>query len=176
MSDIYGTTSLFLPLPWLTWLAGSEVRVQLYGWRDLYGLVRALHLLGLGAFYGGSLLLALRALGWAAPEPAERARIGRRIMHGGFYVTLISGLLLFLRDPIGMGLHSMFLPKLLLVGLGFALAQGLRWMPSLGALRRFSACALVAIWTLTVGMSTWNHVERPVQIGARLRATTSVPR
>jgi len=176
MSDIYGTISLFLPLPSLTWLASSDVRVQLYGWRDLYGLVRALHLLGLGAFYGGSIMLALRALKWAGSEAAERARTDRRVMHGGFYLTLLSGALLFLRDPIGVGLHSMFLPKLLLVGMGFALAQGMRGMPSPGAMRRISACALVAIWTATVGMSTWNHVERPVQIGARLRATTSVPR
>ena len=174
MAEIYGTTSLFLPLPWLTWLAGSELRLALYGWRGLYGAVRALHLLGLGGFYGGSLLLALRALGWAPPTGTSQAP--RRIMHAAFYLTLATGLLLFLRDPIGVGLHSMFLPKLLLVTLGFALAHAMPSLPRAWAIRPASAVALCAIWTATVGVSTWNHVERPVHIGAMLRATTSLPR
>jgi len=175
MSDIYGTDSLFLPLPWLTWLANNEVRLMLYSWRELYGVIRALHLLGLGGFYGASVLLALRAFGWAPSIPRGDTCVPRRIMYLSFALTVLTGILLFLRDPIGVGLHSMFLPKLLLVVLGFALANAMRLIQALPA-RRLNAAALLVIWTATVACSTWNHVERPVAIGAMLRATTSVPR
>lgn len=173
MEGIYWAESIRLPLGWLTALATSEVRLALWSMREVYGVVRFCHLVGMATFVGMVLLLDLRGLGLFPPGALEpvRTRLGL-VLNVAFWVTIGTGLLLFLRDPVGTGLHSMFLPKLVLVVLGWMQATATRRLPllrrSAGA-RQVGASVSLVIWLLVIGASTWNHVERPVRVGAALR-------
>jgi hypothetical protein len=172
MDGIYGSGTITLPLSWLTSLATSDARMAVFGLRGLYGVVRCLHLIAMAGFVGMVLLLDLRGLGLfprAALDPV-RARLGL-VLKCCFWVTIATGAGLFIYDPLGVGLHTMFLPKLLLVIFGYVLSRARRH----GPLRRapqLTASVSLAIWLLVIGASTWNHVERPVRVGAALRASS----
>ena len=168
MPDIYGSGLPTLPLDLLTTLATSDLRMAVYGLRSLYGVTRYLHLIGMAVFVGMVVLLDLRGLGLFPPEVLApiRARLGA-VLRWSFWLTIATGLALFVYDPLGIGLHTMFLPKLVLVVLGYAHARTSRFLPGP---RRAHAVASLALWLLVIGASTWNHVERPVNINAALRA------
>ena len=173
MNDIYGTSALTLPISWLTALATSELRLTVYSLRWFYGIVRYLHLAGMACFVGMVVITDLRGLGLFPPGSLDpiRPRLVM-VLNRAFWVTIVTGMLLFLRDPLGVGLHTMFLPKLLLVIGGYAYATALRRTPVLRRapwLRKPGAALSLAIWLLVIGASTWNHVERPVMVGQALR-------
>ena len=173
MDGIYGTHTLTLPLSWLIAVATSDLRLAVYAMRGLYGATRFLHLVAMAVFVGMVVILDLRGLGLfppAALDPA-RPRLGA-VLKWSFRVTIVTGVLLFLRDPLGVGLHSMFLPKLLLIAGGYAYAQGMRRLPALrrtATMQRAGATLSLAVWLLVIGASTWNHVERPVRVGEAMR-------
>lgn len=171
MDGIYGSGTITLPLAWLTALATSDLRMAVFGLRGLYGVVRFLHLLSMASFVGMVVLLDLRGLGLFPPGAldAARARLGM-VLRISFWTVMATGIGLFIYDPLGVGLHTMFLPKLLLIAGGYALSVARRK----GKLRfapQTAAAASLGIWLLVIGASTWNHVERPVQVGAALRAS-----
>jgi len=165
MPDVYGSGWVHLPVGLLTWLATTDLRLWVYGLRSIYGLTRFLHLFGMSGFLGLLLLLEVMRLGvfpGASLQPVRQPVL--ILMNATFALTIVTGMLLFLYDPIGAGLHTMFLPKLILVTLGFvhafyiertALMRRPNW-------RRASATAALAIWVLVIGCSTWNAVERPL--------------
>ena len=173
LDGIYGTDTITLPLSWLTAVATSDLRLAVYALRGLYGATRFLHLVGMATFVGMVVILDLRGLGLFPPGALDPAR-GRLVLvlKGSFWVTIGTGVLLFLRDPLGVGLHTMFLPKLLLVVAGYVYAQGVRRLPALrrtAGRQRVAATVSLAVWLLVIGASTWNHVERPVRVGDALR-------
>jgi hypothetical protein len=160
--DVYGTHAPTLPVWLLTAVATSEPRLWLYGSDLAHFLFRLAHFLGLAGFLGCVFVLNLRQLGCFATVdgPALRRPL-LPVLEASFWVTVVSGLLLFLYDPIGAGLHSMFLPKLVLVVVGFVAAK---W-PHRGPrplLRRGFAASSLAIWFLVMGASVWNHIEHPL--------------
>lgn len=172
MDQIYGFPSIHLPLSWLTALATSDVRLAVYALRALYGVTRFLHLVGMATFVGLVVLIDLRGLGLVPAEAlqAARGRLGL-VLSLAFWLTMATGALLFLRDPVGVGLHTMFLPKLLLIVVGYGHAR-LRRLPLLrrvAGLRRLGAGFSLVVWLLVIGASTWNHVERPARPGEALR-------
>lgn len=174
MEGAFGHDAWTLPIGWLTWLATSDARMAVYGLRSLYGAVRFVHLAATAGFVGSVLLVDLRLMGvWRAAqlEPTRPALVG--LMHWPFAALLGSGALLFLYDPLRAGLHSMFLPKLVLILFGVLHAHGLRRLPAARkwtGLRRGAAAVSAAVWLGVIGASTWNHVERPVSVNAALRA------
>jgi hypothetical protein len=166
MADVYGFGGIHLPASWLAALAQSELRLLLYGFRPFYGAARALHLLGTAGFLGSLFVVELKLLGFfpqASIGPARSPLLA--VMHVSFVLAVLTGIGLFLYDPIGAGLHTMFLPKLLLIVIGLIHAH---WLRRLRAVRgdrllapAFAALSL-AIWITVIGCATWNHVERPV--------------
>jgi hypothetical protein len=159
--DIYGFNAPHLPLAWLTALATSEPRLWMYGLDVVHGVFRLVHLLGMGVFLGCVVALNLKQLGCfpqADLQPMRRPLL--LLLEVSFWVTVASGLLLLLYDPIGTGLHTMFLPKLVLVVVGFIAAKWPRRGPRPMIRRGFAVSSLV-IWFLVIGASTWNHIERP---------------
>jgi hypothetical protein len=176
MTGLYGTDTITLPLGLLTALATSELRMALFGLRALYGVMRFLHLVGMAGFVGSVVLVDVCVLGLfpdASLAPMRRPLVW--VMHVTFGLTLATGLFLFVYNPLGIGLHSMFLPKLVLVALGLALAHGLRDRKAARrsvVLRRGGAAVSLALWLAVVGASTWNHVERPVKVADALRASS----
>lgn len=162
-----------LPLPWLTWLATSDLRLTVYAMRGLYGVVRFLHLVSMASFVGMVVILDLRGLGLFPPAALDAARPRLvRVLAVSFWIAIGTGMGLFLRDPIGVGLHTMFLPKLMLIVFGYGFSRWIRPRLRLNGARQASAAVSLSIWLLVVGASTWNHVERPVRLGEGLRLHT----
>jgi hypothetical protein len=176
MGSAYGA-GWHLPLGLLAWLATTDLRLWIYDQRALYGAMRFLHLVSMACFVGGVAVNEFRRLNAstsAAVTPVRSALSA--LMHWSFMAVLITGVWLFLRDPLGMGLHTMFLPKLVLVAAGWAYAQAARrpgMMPRRVLPRRIVALASTMVWIAIVGLSTWNHVERPANVNAALRATNT---
>ena len=164
MVDVYGS-GIHLPASLLVALAENPVRLWVYGLRPAYGVTRFLHLFGMAGFLGLILLLEVMRLGIF---PAASIQGARRpivlLVNATFALTVLTGFALFLYDPIGVGLHTMFLPKLLLIVLGVVHATYIERAPAMRRpiFRRASAVAALAIWTLVIGCSTWNAVERPL--------------
>jgi len=46
-------------------------------------------------------------------------------------------------------------------------------MPRSYRMRRSAALASTAVWTIVVGLSTWNHLERPLNVNAALHAANT---
>ncbi len=165
MPDVYGWGLPHLPAGLLVWLATSPLRLWVYGLRPVHGVFRFFHLLGMAGFLGMLLLIEVKRLGFFRDASIQSARIPMlTLMNSAFAVTVLSGIALFLYDPIGVGLHTMFLPKLLLITLGLVHAYGIERLPAMRHqwLRRASALTALAIWTLVIGASTWNAMEQPL--------------
>jgi hypothetical protein len=155
-------------------MAASESRMaadglnNLYELNSLYWVLRFLHLAGMAGFVGMVAMLDLRGLGLfpaGALDPI-RARLAL-VLKVCFWLTITTGVALFFRDPLEIGLHSMFLPKLLLIVLGYTHARVVQPMAAVRRrpwAKRLAAGASLAIWLLVIGASTWNHVEPPVNI------------
>jgi hypothetical protein len=129
---IHGSGIFTLP-PWLlTAVVVREPRIAVAALGRLYGVLRFLHLLGTAGLVGMVGMLDLRGLGLFPPGSLDpiRARLGL-MLQVCFWLTITTGVALFLRNPLGIGLLSMFLPKLLLIVLGYAHARVLQRLPAL---------------------------------------------
>ena len=167
---------LTLPLWLLTAVAASESRMaadgfdNLYELNSLYWLLRFLHLASMAGFVGMVAMLDLRGLGLFPANSLDpiRARLAL-VLKVCFWLAITTGVVLFFRDPLEIGLHSMFLPKLLLVTLGYVHARVVQRSPAIRRrpwAKRLAAGASLAIWLLVIGASTWNRVEPSVNIAA----------
>ncbi len=174
MHGVYSDTVLMLPTEWLVWLATSSARLAVYRLQFWHGPFRLLHVGGSAAFFGALLLLDLRLMGLMARDIALDAlvRLALPVLHVSFAVTLVSGVLLFLYDPIQTGSHSYFLPKLLLIGAGLANAA-LFSLPRRFGLKRIGAGTLtwharlagalsLLLWAGVIAAASANHEERPL--------------
>ena len=177
MHGVYSDTALILPSDWLVWLATSSVRMAVYRLQGWHGPLRLSHIAGTAVFFGAIVLLDLRLLGLLGRDIAldALARIVLPVTHVSFAVTMASGLLLFLYDPIQTGSHSWFLPKLLLIGAAvlnasvFSLPRtiGLRSIGG-GTLTRHARLAgalSLVLWAGVIMTATANHEERPLLRG-----------
>lgn len=165
MPDVYGSGWPHLPVNALVWLATTNLRLWFYGQRSLYGAVRFLHLVGMAGFLGMLLLIEVKRLGFFRDSSLQSARLPVvTLMNWAFGLTVLSGVALFLYDPIGVGLHTMFLPKLVLITLGLFHAYGVERTPLMKnqTLRRLSAGVALTVWLSVMAASTWNAVERPL--------------
>jgi hypothetical protein len=165
MPDVYGNALPHLPVALLVWLATSELRLAVYGMRWVYGGLRFLHIFGVASFFGLLLLIEVKRLGLFAAASLQGARLPIfKLMNAAFALAVLSGIGLFIYDPIGVGLHTMFLPKLALITIGLVHAYGIERAKAMRrpAMRRLSASFALVVWTLVIGASTWNAVERPL--------------
>jgi hypothetical protein len=108
-------------------------------------------------------LSGVGAFAAAVPQTATRAMLS--IVRWMFWLTIASGVFLFLYDPIQAGSHTMFLPKLILIVLGYANAYVFRVDvgPSGLAVRRAASAVSLSIWAAVIICSVWNHSERPLK-------------
>lgn len=177
MHGVYSDTALVLPADWLVWLATSSARLAVYRLQGWHGVFRVAHIAGTATFFGAIVLLDLRLLGWLGRDIAldALARIVLPVTHWSFGVTLASGVLLFLYDPIQVGSHTWFLPKLLLLGAALVNAS-IFSLPKQTGLKRIGGGALtrhaklagalsVLLWAGVIVTATANHEERPLVRG-----------
>jgi len=167
--DIYGFNAPHIPVDLLAAIATSEPRLWIYGMDAVHGAFRLTHLCAVVAFLGPIIVLNLAQLGLIAPLSIQPARTAlTRMVRVAFWIAIGSGLGLFVYDPIGAGLHTMFLPKLVLIVVGYLAAQ---WPPaalrqgSRPLIRRAFASLSLLTWLSVMAASTWNHIEHPVHPG-----------
>ena len=177
MQGVYSDWALTLPSDWLVWLATSSVRLAVYRMQGWHGLLRLLHVAGTATFFGAIVLLDLRLLGVLGRDVAldALARLVLPVTHWSFGVTLASGTLLFMYDPIQQGSHSWFLPKMALLGLAvanaalFSMPRGVGLKPiGAGPLTRHARVAgalSLLLWAGVIASATANHEERPLVRG-----------
>ena len=174
MRGVYSDFALTLPTDWLVWLATSGARLMVYRMQGWHMPLRLLHLGGTAAFFGGILLLDLRLLGLMGREIAVEAlsRLVLPVVHGAFALVLVTGVWLFLYDPIQTGSHTWFVPKLLLIVLALgnaALFSGPRRTPrptgNLTRHARLAGALSILLWTGVIACATANQEERPMVRG-----------
>lgn len=166
MQGVYASWGIYLPTDLLVWIATSSVRQAVYRLQPLYGLMRFLHLVGTAGFFGLLMFVNLRGCGaFAAMVPPGATRAMLAVVRWMFWLTIASGLFLFLYDPIQAGSHTMFLPKLILIVIGYANAYVFRVDvgPAGAAVRRAASGVSLSIWVAVIVCSVWNHSERPLK-------------
>ena len=174
MHGVYSDWAPTLPSTWLVWLATSSARMAMYRMQGWHGPLRLLHVMGTAVFFGAIVVLDLRLLGVRGRDMAldALARLVVPVTHWAFAVTLGTGALLFLYDPIQQGSHSWFLPKMALLALA-ALNAAVFSLPRRAGLRGIGAGALtrhariagalsLLLWAGVIASATANHEERPM--------------
>ncbi|MBK6705324.1 MAG: hypothetical protein IPG56_17220 [Caulobacteraceae bacterium] len=116
-------------VPWfdafLLWLSATELRAFFYRFEDFDWLFVFAHVASAAVLLGSILIVDLRIIGVMCEINLRKlAVLALPWSIGGAIIALLSGCVLLLFDPIAVGVHTHFLPKmgLILLGLLNALA------------------------------------------------------
>jgi hypothetical protein len=110
----------FMRIP-VTALMALDSRWLHFWMQPTHFIVRIIHILSMSAFFGGIGLLDLRLIGWRGTVPLRPfAQNVLPWLYATFALAVASGIMLFLYDPVHVGAHAYFTPKLLLIALGLA--------------------------------------------------------
>jgi hypothetical protein len=134
-------------------------------------LVRLGHVVSMAAFYGGIALLDLRLMG---VRGAVRLKPFADHVLPALYITFgvatVTGVALFLYDPVHVGAHAYFTPKLIAIALGLVNAviyNRTGYLKALSAEERLPASARIAgalslaFWTAAVAFACLNVEPAP---------------
>lgn len=105
----------YIPDAWLERLANRDFSfvAQRY-----HFIVRALHVLSASAFFGGVAWLDLRLMGLCTKVPVRNFAPIIAFLHATFWTAMATGLFLFFYDPVHVGSHAYFAPKLIFLAAG----------------------------------------------------------
>ena len=104
-----------------TVLAAIDWRPYHFAIQRFHYLIRAAHITSMAAFFGGIGMLDFRLMGWRGTVPLRGfAEHVLPWVWATFAVTAVTGLALFLYDPVHVGAHAYWTPKLISIGLGLA--------------------------------------------------------
>lgn len=102
-------------------LAALDWRPYHFAVQPWHYLIRLGHILSTSAFFGGIGLLDLRLMGWRGTVPLRGfAEHVLPWLYATFAVAVATGAALFFYDPVHVGRHAYFTPKLGLMLLGLA--------------------------------------------------------
>src|SRR5216683_512956 len=136
MPGVYSPYGIYLPTEFLVWLSSSAFRLYVYRLQEFHALFRIAHILSMAIFFGSILLLDLRLFGLS--RDLALRQFAPHVLpwtYASFCVAMVSGIVLFLFDPIQLASHTWFLPKLVLIALGVVNAAIFRrgaWDRALG--------------------------------------------
>ena len=152
-------------------LIALDDRTLHFAMQPVHYLVRLAHIVSMGAFFGGIVLLDLRLLGWRGTVPLRPfAEHVLPWLYATFGDAVATGLALFLYDPVHVGSHAYFAPKLLLIALALAnalLFHRTSYLKALAAERvvplsaRLAGLMSLALWTAVVVCSSLNVEPMP---------------
>jgi hypothetical protein len=147
-------------------LVALDDRTLHFAMQPVHFLVRLVHVLSMAAFFGGIGLLDLRLMGWRGTVALRPfAEHVLPWLYVTFAVAILSGLLLFAYNPVHVGAHAYFAPKLALIALGLANALAFHRTSYLAALAgtgtpplsaRAAGAVSLLIWTGVVVCSAMN--------------------
>jgi hypothetical protein len=101
------------------WVVGSESI-----WA--YPMILTMHTVGLGIVVGAAVIVDLRLLGVGPGIPLEEVKRVFPIFWLGFFINLVSGLMLFVSEAEDKATQPVFLIKLLLVAIGVIVTARIR--------------------------------------------------
>ncbi len=109
-------SDLRIPFDLLIALSSRPLHFQM---QPYHHLIRLAHILSMSAFFGGIALIDLRLIRARAALPL-RAMTQHALpwIHGSFALAMLSGVALFVYDPVHVGSHAYFTPKLAFILLG----------------------------------------------------------
>jgi hypothetical protein len=160
----------FLHLPYGLLIA-LDHRSFHFALQPFHHLVRLAHILSSAGFFGAVALLDLRLIGW--PNTLPFRPFAEQVLpwlYGSFGMAVVSGLALFLYDPVHVGSHAYFAPKLILIACGLAIIALYRrtafraaFAPgaAMPASAKITGAASLAIWTAVVICSSLNVEAAP---------------
>ena len=152
-------------------LIALDNRALHFAMQPVHYVIRLTHIVSMGAFFGAIVLLDLRLLGWRGTVPLRPfAEHVLPWLYATFGVAVATGVCLFLYDPVHVGSHAYFAPKLLLVALALGnalLFHRTSYLTALAAERvvptsaRLAGLLSLALWTGVVVCSSLNVEPMP---------------
>lgn len=143
-------------------LVALDWRPYHFALQPYHYLVRMTHVLSMAAFFGGIAALDLRMIGWRGSAALQSvADVVLPLTYVTFGVVLVTGIALFLYDPVHVGSHAYFTLKLLLTVLGIANAALFRRSTHYAALSAAGPAAAPAVQVQLVGalsLALWTGV------------------
>jgi hypothetical protein len=91
-----------------------------------YPMILTMHTVGLGIVVGSAAILDLRLLGIGPGIPLQEMRRVLPLFWVGFFINLVSGLMLFASEAADKAAQPVFLLKLLLVAIGVVVTSRLK--------------------------------------------------
>jgi len=121
MADPSAFDLLRIPAGVLIALDNRTLHFEMQPW---HYLIRMAHIVSMGAFFGGIVALDLRLIGLPSKGAIHHLwDQSIRSIYIFFALTILTGIPLFLFDPVHVGSHAYFTPKLLLLVLALANAM-----------------------------------------------------
>ena len=145
-------------------LAGLDWRPYHFAIQPVHWLIRLVHLVSISAFFGGIGLLDFRLMGWQAAVPLRN--FGDNVLPWlwvTFGVAVLTGTALFLYDPVHVGAHAYWSPKLISIGLGLANAAVFHRTRSVRALAASGTLPASARVAGAVSLLCWTAATRTGQ-------------
>src|ERR1700692_969617 len=137
-------------------LVALDWRPYHFALQPYHYLVRTAHVMSMGAFFGGIGLLDFRLMGWRGTVPlqvfAAHVLPWLWVTFGGAAIT---GVALFLYDPVHVGAHAYWAPKLIAVALGLANAAAFHRTTYVAALAAQGRMPLSARTAGLVSLACW---------------------
>ena len=129
-------------------LVALDWRPYHFALQPYHYLVRVAHVVSMGAFFGGIGLLDFRLMGWRRTVPLRAfAEHVLPWLWATFAIAVLTGVALFLYEPVHVGAHAYWAPKLLAIALGLvnaALFHRTSYVTALAAEARLPAAARAA--------------------------------
>ena len=137
-------------------LVALDWRPYHFALQPYHYLVRTAHLVSMAAFFGGIGLLDLRLMGWRGTVPLRAfAEHVLPWLWATFGVAAITGIALFLYDPVHVGAHAYWAPKLLAVAMGLANAAVFHRTGTIAALAVEGATPVSARAAGAISLACW---------------------
>lgn len=101
------------------WVVGSDTI-----WA--YPMILTMHTVGLGIVVGAAVIVDLRLLGVGPAIPLDEVKRVFPIFWVGFFINLVSGVMLFVSEAEDKAAQPVFLVKLLLIAIGVVVTARIR--------------------------------------------------
>lgn len=151
----------------LIWLSTTDLRLWLYQYEEADRLLVFVHIAAAAILFGAILLVDLRLMGFARKlNVKDLAEVALPWAIGGGVTAMVTGVVLLLFDPIAVGIHTFFLPKMTLIALGLVNALAFHKITRLDAVdnrvarARFAGALSLVLWTGVFLCATLNATER----------------
>ncbi|MES2906514.1 MAG: hypothetical protein V4691_05745 [Pseudomonadota bacterium] len=147
-------------------LLALDNRVYHFALQPYHFIVRLVHVMTMGAFLGGIVILDLQLIGM---KPKLSLRILADFilpyLYVSFGIAMVTGAMLFFYDPLHVGAHAYFVPKVILIVVGIAnaaffngrsLRKGRHISESSALLSKAAGAVSLAVWAGVVGFACMN--------------------